>query len=304
MDQLGEISTFVRVVEARSFAAAAQALGVTPSGVSKSIARLEARLGTRLLHRTTRSLNLTEAGQAFYGRCRDIMSRLADAESELAASRGTIRGRLRIDTPVALGRVLIVAPLVKFAQAHPDLTLQVSLSDRVVDLVDEGVDVAIRVGQLTDSRLVARRLQTTRIVAMASPAYLARHGTPREPEDLASHHCVNFFNPNTGQTLDWTFERDGVTRTVGVRSQLSLNSPEAMITALEAGAGVGRSSDYLATEALRAGRLVRVLPDWNLGSRPISALYLKTPQVNPKIRAVVDVIAEALQKLDQVPADG
>jgi len=303
MDQLGEISTFVRVVEARSFAAAAQALGVTPSGVSKSIARLESRLGARLLNRTTRSLNLTEAGQAFYSRCRDIMGRLADAESELAASRGTIRGRLRIDMPVALGRALIVAPLVRFAESHPDLTLQVSLNDRVVDLVDEGVDVAIRVGQLTDSRLVARRLHTTRIIAMASPAYLARHGTPRQPDDLASHQCVNFFNPNTGQTLDWTFERDGVTRTVGVRSQLSFNSPEAINAAAEAGAGIARSTEYLIADSLRSGRLVRVLPEWNLGSRPISALYLKSPQVNPKVRAVVEFLAECLQKVERAPAD-
>jgi len=184
LNSFSDIVAFVRVVEAHSFVAAAQTLGMSPSAISKAVSRLEERLGARLLNRTTRSLSLTDLGTSFYDRCREALSQLDQAESEVTEARGIPRGKLRVDVPVSLGRLLIVPALPRFIAQHPEVTVQMSMNDRVVDLVQEGIDMALRVGELSDSSLIARRVGSFRVVTCASPEFIERNGAPSTPEDL------------------------------------------------------------------------------------------------------------------------
>ena len=197
MENLTGMLAFVRAAEARSFTVAARRLGISPSGVSKAISRLEASFQVRLLHRTSRSVTMTPEGAAFYERCRQIVSELEDAEQLLSAAREIPRGRLRMTMPLSLGRLHLARLVPEFLQRYPEVTVEVSATDRIVDLVEEGFDVAVRLGQPPDSRLVARQLIGGAFVTCAAPAYLKRHGTPRAPEDLARHNCARFVVPST-----------------------------------------------------------------------------------------------------------
>jgi DNA-binding transcriptional LysR family regulator len=291
MDNLSDIVTFVRVVSAGSFVAAAQNLGVTASAVSKSVSRLEERLGSRLLNRTTRSLSLTDVGGEFYARCQTLVVQLQDAEAEVVETRQRPRGRLRVDLPLALGRDYIVPALPRFLAQFPDVSLHVSLTDRLVDMIAEGVDVVVRIGDLTDSRLVARQLWTPPIMLVASPDYLARAGIPRDPDDLTRHACVRFFNPNTGKVTEWAFVRDGVRKVIAVSGRLMFNNLEALTAAAIAGAGITPGAAFITERYIATGLLTQVLPDWHIqGSKPASALYLKGRHPSPKVQAFVDFL--------------
>ena len=300
MDNLGDIVTFVRVVGAGSFVAAANHLAVTPSAVSKSISRLEERLGARLLNRTTRSLSLTDVGSEFYTRCQALVTQLQDAESEVVETRQRPRGRLRVDMPLAVGREYIIPALPRFLAQYPDVTVQVSLTDRLVDMVNEGIDVVIRAGELTDSRLVARRLGPAgHVMLVASPDYLARAGTPTDPDELLEHACVRFFNPNTGKSFEWAFTRDGVRKVVPVTGRLLVSDIGSMTTAAVAGACIAPAISYLAERPMAAGLLARVLPEWELeGQRPVSALYLKGRHPSPKVQAFIDFLVTLFPTAD------
>jgi LysR family transcriptional regulator, regulator for bpeEF and oprC len=292
LDNLGDIVTFVRVVGAGSFVAAANHLAVTPSAVSKSISRLEERLGARLLNRTTRSLSLTDVGSEFYQRCQALVTQLQDAEAEVVETRQRPRGRLRVDMPLALGREYVIPALPRFLAQYPDVTVQVSMTDRLIDMVNEGVDVVLRVGELTDSRLNARRLGPAgQVVLVASPDYLARAGTPTDPDDLLKHSCVRFFNPNTGKVFDWAFNREGERKVVPVTGRLLMSDIGSMTAAAVAGAGIAPAIQFLAERPIAAGLLTPVLPDWELeGQRPVSALYLKGKHPSPKVQAFIDFL--------------
>jgi LysR family transcriptional regulator for bpeEF and oprC len=292
LDNLSDIVTLVRVVEARSFVAAAHGMGVTPSAVSKSVSRLEERLGVRLLNRTTRSLSLTDAGNSFYQRCRSLVGQLNDAEAEVAATSHRPRGRLRVDMPTAFGREYVLPALPRFLAQYPEITLQVSMTDRLVDMIEEGIDVVIRVGKLTDSRLVARQLAVPQIFLIAAPDYLQRRGTPVDPEELKEHTCIRFFNPNTGATVDWCLERNGEQKEVNVNGPLMFNSVEALLSAAIAGLGITAAPTYLADRAMASGLLTRVLPEWHIvPEKPVSALWVKDRHASPKIEAFVDFLA-------------
>jgi LysR family transcriptional regulator, regulator for bpeEF and oprC len=290
MEHLGQIAAFVRVVEAKSFAAAAQTMGVTPSGISKSVARLEQRLGVRLLNRTTRSLSLTDAGATFFNRCRDALRSVDEAEDALASERGKPRGRLRIDMPLAIGRAFVIPALPRFMVKYPDIDLQLSMTDRLVDMDEEGIDIVVRVGALKDSSLVARELWEPRIQLCASPDYLRRRGTPLVPEDVLQHECVNFFNPNTGQLMEWTFEKGTERRSILAPGRLAFNNGEAVVDAVIAGAGLGMAFGPLLERSAAAGLVQPILGDWVQGSRKMWALYRKERQSSPKIRAFVDFL--------------
>jgi LysR family transcriptional regulator, regulator for bpeEF and oprC len=291
LENLGDIITLVRVVDSGSFVAAAQTLGVSPSAVSKSVSRLEQRLGVRLLNRTTRALSLTDAGNSFYTRCRSLVGQLQDAEDEATATNKNPRGRLRVDMPLSLARDYIVPALPRFLTQYPDISLQVSLTDRVVDMIEEGIDVVLRVGELTDSRLVARHLWTPEVMLVASPDYLARAGTPADPEDLNQHACVQFFNPNTGNAPEWIMIKDGVSKEATPASRLMFNSLDAILAAAAAGAGIAPTLAFLAERSLASGVLTRVLPDWRLADqRPISALYMKGKHPSPKVQAFIEFL--------------
>jgi LysR family transcriptional regulator, regulator for bpeEF and oprC len=293
LNNFSDIVAFVRVVEAHSFVAAAQTLGMSPSAISKAVTRLEERLGARLLNRTTRSLSLTDLGTNFYDRAREALGQLDQAESEVSESRGIPRGRLRVDVPVSLGRLLIVPALPRFIRQNPELTVQMSMNDRVLDLVQEGIDAALRVGSLSDSSLIARRVASFRAVTCASPEFIEQlGGPPQSPEDLKPEHCIALFRLGTNQTREWMFKKDGVERTVIPSAPLSFSDPESAVTAAISGAGFVRTLDFSVEAQIAAGLLRPVLEDWNEGAtRPVWVVYPQHRQPTAKVRAFIDFVA-------------
>ncbi|HKE94680.1 MAG TPA: LysR family transcriptional regulator, partial [Povalibacter sp.] len=237
MNNFSDIVAYVRVVEAHSFVAAAQTLGMSPSAISKAVSRLEERLGARLLNRTTRSLSLTDIGASFYERCREALGQLDQAESEVSEARGVPRGRLRVEVPVSLGRRIIVPALPRFIAQYPEISVQMSMNDRVADLVQEGIDAALRVGNLSDSSLVARRIAQLRGVTCASPEFIERFGEPRDPRDLKPEHCLQMFKVGTNQVREWIFRKADTELTIVPAARLSFSDPESAVAAAVSGAG-------------------------------------------------------------------
>ena len=292
MNNFSDIVAYVRVVEAHSFVAAAQTLGMSPSAISKAVSRLEERLGARLLNRTTRSLSLTDVGSSFYERCRDALGQLDHAESEVSESRGVPRGRLRVDVPVSLGRRLIVPALPRFIAQYPEISVQMSMNDRVVDLVQEGIDAALRVGNLSDSSLIARRIAQLRGVTCASPEFIERYGEPRDPTELKPEHCITMFKLGNNQTRDWLFRKGTIEHHVTPAARLSFSDPESAVQAAVSGAGFVRALDFTVEAQVAAGLLRPVLQDWNDGAWwPISVVYPQHRQPTAKIRAFIDFVS-------------
>ncbi|HTE42536.1 MAG TPA: LysR family transcriptional regulator [Steroidobacteraceae bacterium] len=292
MNNFGDIVAFVRVVEARSFVAAADSLGLSASAMSKAVTRLEERLGARLLNRTTRSLSLTELGLAYYDRCREAMGKLDDAESDLAEARGVPRGRLRIDVPIALGRNFIVPAMPRFLEQYPEISVHLSLNDQAVDLIQEGFDAAVRLGNLSDSSLIARKVATLRGVTCASPDFIERVGLPQVPEDLNPVHCIGLFKLGTGLPRDWLFRKGDVTHIVTPRGRLSLSDPETAAAAAVGGAGFVRLLDFNVEVHIATGLLQPVLADWNEGATwPVSVIYPQNRQPTAKLKAFIEFVA-------------
>lgn len=292
MNNFSDIVAYVRVVEAHSFVAAAQTLGMSPSAISKAVSRLEERLGARLLNRTTRSLSLTDVGSSFYERCRDALGQLDHAESEVSESRGVPRGRLRVDVPVSLGRRLIVPALPRFIAQYPEISVQMSMNDRVVDLVQEGIDAALRVGNLSDSSLIARRIAQLRGVTCASPEFIERYGEPRDPTELKPEHCITMFKLGNNQTRAWLFRKGETEHQVTPAARLSFSDPESAVQAAVSGAGFVRALDFTVEAQVAAGLLRPVLQDWNDGAGwPISVVYPQHRQPTAKIRAFIDFVS-------------
>lgn len=291
MNNFSDVVAFVRVVEAHSFVAAAQTLGMSPSAISKAVSRLEERLGARLLNRTTRSLSLTDLGASFYDRCRDALGQLDQAENEVSEARGIPRGRLRVDVPVSLGRRLIVPALPRFIQQHPELTVHMSMNDRVVDLVQEGIDAALRVGTLSDSSLIARRVGGFRGVTCASPEFIERVGEPEAPADLKPEHCIAMFKLGSNQIREWRFRKDGKEQSVTPLAPLSFSDPESAVTAAISGAGFVRTLDFTVEAQIASGLLRPVLADWNEGAAwPVSVVYPQHRQPTAKIKAFIEFV--------------
>ena len=288
MLDLKSLSIFMKVAERRSFVQAARDLGMSQSGVSNAINRLENDLGVRLLARTTRRVTLTEDGAAFLDRGRQIMASLEEAELVLSRTRLHPAGRLRVDMPVSAGRLQIVPLLPAFRAAYPEVQLALSFNDRYVDLVGEGVDVAIRFGALADSSLIARRLTTTRFTVVATPEYLERHGRPRRPEEIEKHDCLGFVVPATGLARPWQFERDGARLSITPASTMSFTDGAALCATVCAGIGLAQLHDYYTEEALAAGRLKAVLQRFRPAPDPIWLVYPATRHLSPKVRAFVD----------------
>lgn len=292
MNNFADIVAYVRVVEAHSFVAAAQTLGMSPSAISKAVSRLEERLGARLLNRTTRSLSLTDVGTNFYERCREALGQLDHAENEVTESRGIPRGRLRVDVPVALGRRIIVPALPRFIAQYPELSVQMSMNDRVLDLVQEGVDVGLRIGNLSDSSLIARRVAQLRGVTCASPEFIERYGAPETPADLKPEHCIAMFKIGNNQTRDWVYRKEGLEQSVIPAAPLSFSDPESAVAAAVSGAGFVRTLDFTIEAQVASGLLQTVLEDWNEGSWwPVSVVYPQHRQPTAKIRAFIDFVS-------------
>lgn len=294
MDRLEGMAVFVRVAELGGFSAAAQAMGLSKSAVSKQVSALEERLGVRLLNRTTRRLALTEAGETYRDWCARIVQEVEEAELEAGRHGSEPRGRLRVSAPMTFG-FLALSPLVpEFLARHPGIELDLTLDDRIVDLLAEGFDVALRIGSLRDSSLVARRLATARVVCAASPAYLARAGTPAEPDDLRRHDCLRYTYRRSPDV--WEFVRGGEVRAVRVRGSLSANNGDALRAAALRGLGVVCLPDFMVGEEVERGDLVRLLAGWDTAEAPIHAVW--PPQRHPaaKLRAFIDFLAERLPR--------
>jgi len=291
LDALTDIAVFVRVVERGSFTLAAEDLELSRAVVSKYLSRLEERLGARLLNRTTRRLSLTEAGAALFEASRGAIERIEEAEAAVAQLQSEPRGRLRVSAPMSFGILHLGPALAEFARRHPRVTLDVRLDDRYVNLVEEGVDVAVRIGNLTDSSLVARKLAITRALVCASPAYLAEHGEPETPEDLASHNCLIYSYLSTANV--WRFiAPDGREIPVAVNGTFRINNGIVLGEAAVAGHGILVSPSFYVAELLRSGRLKRILERYRLRELGIHAVYPQRDHVPPKVRAFVDFLAQ------------
>lgn len=289
-DRFAGIREFVLTVDKGSFTAAAAQLGVTGSAVGKSISRLEARLGVQLLHRTTRRIDLTNEGEAYLLSCRRIMEELDQAESFLATGHREPIGRLRIDLPTTFGRRHIVPALLELATRHDKLDLSFTLRDRAVDMVSEGIDMAVRIGTLGDyPELIARRLGEQHMVICASPAYLARKGTPSSHADLFQHDCLAGWRRGAKFTWLLRAENGAITpHEVPVRHELA--DGDALLTACLTGCGLAQFPTWLASDAIRSGALTQVLTDISGGSMPIHVLWQKTWHLQPKVRVAVNAL--------------
>lgn len=290
MDRLLAMKVLTTVVEQRSFARAAEKLGLSVSACSRQVAELEAHLGTRLLHRTTRKLSLTESGALFHDRALDVLAAVTEAEQEASSSASRAKGTLRISCSINFG-VRHLAPAVgQFLAAHPEVRLDVSLADRYVDLVEEGYDVAIRIGQVITPTLIARRLGDTRMVPCASPAYLARHGTPAKPADLARHACLTY--EYLAMRNLWRFrDRRGREQSVRVTGPMHANNGDLLAAAAIAGIGIAMEPDFIVAEDLAEGRLVALLPDYEPPAASIYAVYPSRRHLSAKVRVFVDFLS-------------
>jgi len=290
MNQVIEMQTFCAVVEAGSFIRAAEALEFSKAAVSRHVAELESRLGARLLHRTTRRLSLTEEGEVFYARCKELLAGIEEAEAELSSRSGAARGLLRVNAPFTFG-VSHLAPLWgAFRDLHPQVRLDITLSDRVVDLVEEGYDVAIRIARLPSSSLVSKRLASTRMVLCASPKYLKAHGVPKHPVDLAKHAVIAYRYWSTGD--DWQF--DGPEGRVSAKTDpcMHTNSGDTCRAMALAHQGVILQPTFLIGQDLKAGTLVELMPEYRSIELGIYAVYPTRKHVAPKVRALVDFLSE------------
>jgi DNA-binding transcriptional LysR family regulator len=293
MDRFSSMRIFVSVVEAGSITAAAERLNLAKSAVSRGLAELEAYLGVSLIQRTTRRLNLTDSGRAYYERCLGILADVAEAESAVSQSHGALKGHLKVALPLSFG-LLHLAPLIQaFMTQHPDIRFELDFNDRQLDLMQEGFDLAIRIATLADSSLIARRLAPIRHIVCASPDYLARRGRPRQVSDLAQHDCLAY--SNVSDPALWSYRGpDGQSRQVRVPVRLAASSGEFLLLAALAGEGVVLLPTFYAHEALRSGRLVRVLSEHHWPELAAYAVYPPTRHLSTRARAFIDFLADRL----------
>lgn len=291
MSNPSDMTAFVRAVELGGFSTAARDLGLTPSAVSKLVTRLEDRLGVRLLNRTTRKLALTPEGEAYFHRSQRILSEIVEAENEVASFRAEPRGLLRVNVGTAFGLHQLVPALPQFLARHPEMQVELTLTDRVIDLIEEGADVAIRLGALGDSSLVAHRICELERVVCAAPAYLRRHGTPQRPEDLLEHNCLSVdYAPSLSR---WPFAHEAGVRHVEVKGNVSANNADALLRLALLGVGVIRLSEVIVGEALRAGELVPLLAGVHHSEPlPLHVVYPQGRHRSPRVAAMVEFLVE------------
>lgn len=288
MDRLDAMAAFIAVCDANGFAAAARRLRVSPSVVTRQVASLEQHLGARLLQRTTRSIGLTETGQHFLERARKIIADLGEAERAAQNERAAPSGTLVVAAPVLFGRMHVAPALTRFLQKFPHVTGDLQLSDRVVNLIEDGIDVAIRIGHLPDSQLIVRRLGEARRVVVASPGYLRKHGRPKHPDELARRDTISFMG--VVPTADWHFEEAGKDVSVRVTPRLATNSGDAAVGYAIEGGGLVLALSYQVRAAIANGALIEVLAPFSPPPVPIQAVYPSSRLISNKVRAFVDLL--------------
>ncbi|RJG40540.1 LysR family transcriptional regulator [Mesorhizobium sp. DCY119] len=289
MDSLGSLNVFIRAAEARSFTVAGRQLGVSSSGVGKAIARLEARLGTRLFHRSTRSIALTTEGARFLERCQRILVEIEEAEQELSQSQGAPRGKLRVSLPLV--GMLMMPMLTRFMRVYPEIELDLDFNDRLVDLIEEGFDAVVRTGDAVDSRLMTRVLGNFRHNLVASPAYLEKHGTPKTPAELERHACLHHKYPTTGKLASWHLRERATELDIELPKTATVSTIEPLIYMAEQGLGIACLPEYAIRQHLNDGKLVAVLSDHTQHVGTFRALWPSSRFVSPKIRVFVDFLA-------------
>ena len=294
MDKLRAMTTFVRIVETGSLTAAAERLGTSPTSVVRSLSALERALGVRLLNRTTRRMALTDEGREYFERCRRLLGEVEDAEAALLARQVKPAGRLVITAPVMFGRLHVAPLVIDFLAAFPEVRVELLLVDRIVDLIDEGIDLAIRIGSLPESSLVAIPLGSTRRIVCASPAYLASHGQPGHPDELPGHRAIRIIGKSFEP--DWTFQENGQTLRIPMPDILATNHIDFAIDACLKGVGCGRFFAYQVRDQIAAGQLIRLLRPYEPAPLPVSFAYPHARLLSSRVRAFIDQAAPLLRE--------
>jgi LysR family transcriptional regulator for bpeEF and oprC len=292
MNKLLAMEVFVQVVDAGGYTRAADHMQLPKATVSTMVQALEKTLAVKLLHRTTRQVSVTSDGAAYYERCLRILSDVREAEESLSRNRASPRGRLRVDVSTGIANDIIIPALPDFFARYPDIALELGCGDRPVDLIEEGVDCAIRGGALPDSGLIARRIGVLHFLTCASPAYLALHGRPLHPNDLLQHRCVNYFASKTGKIHDWEFVRGDEQIEIALPSSLAVNDSTAYISAGLAGLGVMQMASYTIEPHLESGALELLLEDWGSTPLPINVVYPQNRHLSAKVRVFVEWVAD------------
>ncbi len=293
---VGGLIVLAAIADAKSFGRAAERLGMTQSGVSKAIAKLEARLGTRLVHRTSRAVELTDEGRALYERVAEHLSGISEAAAEATKSREAVRGRLRVNVDPLFSRMVLAPKLAAFLMHNPGLELRIETRDRMADLVSDGFDLAVRFGEPAPSSLIARRLFNARILTVASPAYIERQGRPAHPQDLAgdTHQCILAIDPSTGRPFDWEFWRGSECVCVPVNGRLTVTDSGTKLGACLAGFGVAQVIDLGLDAYFKSGALINLFPDWSDERFPLYVYYASRSHIPAKVRTFIDFIVSSL----------
>lgn len=302
LDSLHAITVFVKVAECGSFTKAASRLGMSPSGISKSLLRLEAKLGCRLINRTTRSASLTDEGRAVLGKFRQILEEVEQAQISLSTSLARPSGRLRLQIPIGFGQQVVIPLLANLTTDFPELSVDVELSDRFADPTEEGLDAAIRLRAPNDSRLIARKLCDIRQIAVASPDYLKRHGEPTQPEELTGHLCLSYYVPQTDGHRPWKFT--SAERSVDINEvsgRLHSNSGQALLQAALHGSGIALIPDYIASDSIRSGELKRIMPQYVSQGPSVWLMYGERRFQLPRVRALIErLLAEVPRRIEEL----
>ena len=300
MDKLQAMQVFVRVVETGGITRAADSLHMPKATAATLIQKLEATLGVKLLNRTTRHVSVTPDGAAYYDRCVSILAEVRETEELLGKQQSTPRGRVRVDVPTLMARSVFVPALPKFFERYPEIELALASNERRADLIEEGIDCAVWSGEITESSLVARRVGFLYFATCASPSYVAAHGQPRHPDELAQHRCINHFSPRSGKTVDWVFSKDGTRVQTSLRGHIALEDENSYVAAAEAGLGIAQIPAFVLKDAMERGTLELVLGDWFPDPSPLYVVYPQNRHLSNKVRVFVDWVAELLREHDGI----
>ena len=298
MNRLDGIEEFIAVAEAGSFSAAARSLNLSKAHVSQQVSRLEDRLGTRLLHRTTRKVSLTETGAIYIEHCRPIIEDLKSADLAVSNLQHQVRGRIRICSPHLLGEVILVPALTLFQEKYPDLEIDIDLSSRKIDLINERYDIAIQVGERKDTNVVNKALATTRFKVVASPSYIEKYGQPNSPAELKEHHCLLF--ASRGESKPWKFKGENNTVEINIKSHWRSNSGHLLRAGAKSGLGLAYLPDYYLKNDIQKGELIHVMQGWQSVDRNIVAIYQHKTHVTTKIRLFIEFLTEYIQSHSQL----
>ncbi|SMC26597.1 DNA-binding transcriptional regulator, LysR family [Andreprevotia lacus DSM 23236] len=298
MDQLHAMRVFARVVETGSFTQSAEQLNLPRASVTNAVQQLERHLGVRLLHRTTRKVTLSSDGTLYYQHCQRVLAALDESDALFSGALAAPHGTVRVDLPERLARLVVIPALPDFCSRYPGIQLRLSATDRLVDLVEEGIDCVVRVGALADSSLIARRVGEMRQINCGAPDYLDRHGRPQTLAELAGHLEVKFFSNRTGRDLDWEYVQDGERKTIKLQSAVAVSSAEAYQACCLAGLGLIQAPLHGLRDDIAAGRLEAILPDYPPPPLPVSIVYSSQRLLAPRLRVFIDWLAELLAGQD------